>query len=287
MPVTVNFHYDREIRFASSHKLLRTADGDTPFIEQPVRMVSCDTPEKSGYAGKPVTAQPKLERCRQRLQNGYYGALPSDLRQYLIKKLTPDAAEKHIQAGQDASFFFDGVLEQRLTKPNGKKRSVAVIPTGEIIDRYGRLLAYIAPWFSGSGDDPLPPKNSPERRTLNLDMIESGWAAFFPIYPSLPSNEDMNRAIAAAEDAWKKKRGAWKKYGKDVLVGYEYRLCVKLGTATNASAGVEEAFQRYCVDLRSLKVVGKFGFNKVPPSLRLWVWAKDLKKAKKDLGLNG
>ena len=73
-----------------------------------------------------------------------------------------------------------------MTKPPGSKRKTAVIPTGEIIDIYGRLLAYIAPWFDGGQNDPLPPIGDPRRKTFNLDMIENRWAAFFPIYPSLP-----------------------------------------------------------------------------------------------------
>jgi endonuclease YncB( thermonuclease family) len=45
-------------------------------------------------------------------------------------------------------------------------------------------------------------------------MIENGWAAFFPIYPSLPQNRDMNKAISSTEDAWNNKRGIWNKYGE-------------------------------------------------------------------------
>ena len=38
------------------HTLSRISDGDTPVIDQPVRMVSVDTPEKAEYAGLPSTA---------------------------------------------------------------------------------------------------------------------------------------------------------------------------------------------------------------------------------------
>lgn len=51
---------------------------------------------------------------------------------------------------------------------DGAKRKVAVIPTGEIIDYYGRLLAYIAPYFKGSESDPLPPPDDPRRRTTTI-----------------------------------------------------------------------------------------------------------------------
>ncbi len=280
--VTVNFDFERALRTPQPKKLNRVSDGDTPVIEQPVRMVSCDTPEKAGYAGKPETSQPKLDTCRERLENGFYDALPQELREYLIEKLTPDAAAWHIAAGMEATNVFNTFLEDRLTRPSGTKRNLAIIPTGEIVDMYGRLLAYLAPWL----DPPLPPKDDPERQTFNLNMIESGWAAFFPIYPSLPRNTDMNRAIAAAESAWEEQRGVWAtQAGSQFLLAYEFRACVKLGTANTAAAGLDKAFQRVCVDLRNLRIVGKYGFHAVPPCYRLWAWEKDLPQARIDLGL--
>ena len=156
---------------------------------------------------------------------------------------------------------------------------------GEIIDRYGRLLAYLAPYFAATAADPLPPRGDPARRTFNLDMIDAGWAVFFPVYPSLPSDADMNAAIAAAESAWDNQRGAWHDFGEDLLVGYEYRACVKLGTAADADAGIAEAFQRVCVDLRNLRIVGRFDFHAVPPPYRLWVWQEQLAEAKAAMGL--
>ena len=116
-------------------------------------------------------------------------------------------------------------------------------------------------------------------------MIENGWAVFFPIYPSLPKNDDMNRAINGAELAWNSKLGIWKKYGEKVLLAYEYRMCIKLGTASKSVDGIKDAFKRICVDLRNLNVVGKFDFYKVPPCYRLWIWEKDIEQAKIDLKL--
>jgi len=268
-------------------KLSRTSDGDTPVIEQPIRMVSCDTPEKAGYAGKPETSQPKLDECRQRLRSDYYDALPTGLRRYLARKLTADAARRHIEAGNEASRVFDTLLDTRLTKPDGKRRNLAVLPTGEVVDRYGRLLAYLAPWFANTKNDPLPPRDDPERRTFNLNMIEMGWAALFAVYPSLPPQEDWDLTVRAAEKAWTKQEGAWATYGRSLLLGYEYRMCIKLGTAVSARKGVEEAFQRICVDLRNRRILGKYDFYKIDPPYRLWVWQENLEQAKADLGLVG
>jgi endonuclease YncB( thermonuclease family) len=288
LTVSVNFNYPRGSAKPNPLKLYMVSDGDTPVVEQPIRMVSCDTPEKAEYAGKADKSQPKLEACKQRLvEDHYYDKhLPKGLREYLAAKITPDAAKRHTDAGHDARLEFESILDKRLTTPNGKKRKVAIIPTGEIIDRYGRMLAYISPWFAGDGaDDELPPKEDPRRKTFNLEMIENGWAASFPIYPSLPNNDDMNKLIAGAEDAWNNQRGMWKKYGKDLLLAYEYRLCIKLAIAASPEEGVKAAFQRYCVDLADMKLVGKYDFYRVSPAHRLWIWEKDLNKAKGDLGL--
>jgi endonuclease YncB( thermonuclease family) len=265
--------------------LIRAVDGDTPNVEQPLRLVSCDTPEKAQYAGGPDVSQPKLDACKQRLQSGFYSGLQKPLRNYLIKKLTSDAAANHISGGLQATTVFEQLIATRLTRPNGTQRRIGVIPTGEIIDRYARMLAYIVPWFANTPADPLPPKASPERLTFNLNMIENGWAAFFPIYRSLPADDDMNLAITAAEAAWNAKRGVWKTFGKHFLLGYEYRMCIKLALAKTAPKGIADAFQRACVDLRTLKVVGKFGFADVPPPYRLWVWQEDLQEAISALGL--
>lgn len=312
MAITVDFDFKRQTRKASSKRLIRTSDGDTPVIELPIRMVSIDTPEKAHYAGRPSISQVKLDRCKERLQNGFFGNLPQSLKNYLADKITPDAAQHHIAAGQDASLKFDEILENRLRIDEDSVRKLAVIPTGEIVDGYGRMLAYIAPWFSGSSSDPLPPRDDPARRTFNLEMVENGWAAFFPIYPSLPKNDDLNQTIAAAETAWDNRLGAWNSYGEDLLLAYEFRACIKLAepvarakqgndvrrfytdeefqealseldgweiTQKSATDMIEKAFQRHCVDLRDLTVVGKYEFGAVPPCYRMWIWDDDLDEA--------
>jgi hypothetical protein len=85
----VAFDFPRTTRPAHPRQLSRTSDGDTPVIDQPVRMVSVDTPEKQHYAGLPPTAQAKLDRCRQRLHDGAYAALPDGLREYLGRPADP------------------------------------------------------------------------------------------------------------------------------------------------------------------------------------------------------
>lgn len=286
MPVSVNFNWSPESRKPAKRRLLRTSDGDTPYIEQPIRMVSCDTPEKDGYAGKPATAQKTLDKARERLEDGFYNGLPEGIRAYYLAKLTATAAEAHITAGHAATKKLDELLGERLLKPSGDKRGLAIIPSGEIIDTYGRMLAYFTPWYEGTAADPLPPVGDPARATFNLNMIDSGWAAFFPVYPSLPKDVDFNLAVAAAESAWKTKRGQWKGNGATFLLAYEFRACVKLARAKNAAAGIAAAFERHCVDLRTKKIVGRFDYENVPPPYRMWIWPQDVPDATAALGLS-
>jgi endonuclease YncB( thermonuclease family) len=271
----VGFDFPRTIRSAQPRQLARTSDGDTPVIDQPVRMVSVDTPEKQHYAGLPPTAQTTLNRCRRRLQDGTYDALPTQLRDYLIGRLTPDAAERHIAAGLGASATFEALQEQRLTRPNGTRRRVAVIPTGEFIDRYGRLLAYLAPWFAGPPGDPLPPKDAPERRTFNLDMVASGWGALFLIYPSLPRNDDLNLLLEAAEAAWEERRGAWAAFGEDLLLGYEFRAAIKLGVKKleDPDAAIAERSDRKQVGVHGDR--GRSSYPEDRRDLRRWCFRSD------------
>ncbi|GAT68824.1 nuclease [Planomonospora sphaerica] len=285
---------------ANDYRFVKVSDGDTPTVEMPIRMVSIDTPETS-YGGNPTTAQAALERAKTRLADGTYDALPPDLRDYLISRITPDAAQRHQAAGKAAAQAHTTMVAERLTRPDGSQRKMAVLATGELIERNGRLLAYTAPWYTGTASDPLPPRDDPRRRTFNLDMIAAGWAATFVIYPSIPPAPDLNLLLAEAEAAWSQQRGAWAAFGTDLLLGYEYRACIKLGTAdlvlpgtggASDAAGaraaapeqvIGEAFSRVCVDLRTLTEVGLYGYHRIPPAQRLWIWATDLDQARKDL----
>jgi hypothetical protein len=114
-------------------------------------------------------------------------------------------------------------------------------------------------------------------------MVDSGWAALFLIYPSLPRNNDLNLLLEAAEAAWTQRRGAWQQGGETLLLGYEFRACIKLGVAEldDPAEAIADATSA-CVDLR---LVGRFDYFQVPPSQRLWIWEDDLPQAKADLGL--
>ena len=53
-------------------------------------------------------------------------------------------------------------------------------------------------------------------------------------------------------------------------------MCIKLGTAQSSQDGINEAYQRVCLDLRKFEIVGKFGYSDVPLPSMLWNWEKDL-----------
>ncbi|MGE0028093.1 MAG: hypothetical protein AB7O78_02365 [Thermoleophilia bacterium] len=269
--------------------LLAQGDGDTVTIDQPVRMVSVDTPEKSRYAGSPAISQPKLDRCRDRLLAGFFSEIPDAMAGYLAARITPDAAARHIGAATRAGEELGAALTERLTMPgeDEKRRRLAVMPTGAFLDENARLLAYLAPWYTKAD---LPPRDDPRRETFNLQQIRTGWGAFFPIYPSLPRDADMNLAIAAARTAWEAPLGARAEFGEDLLPGYEFRMCIKLGGSPkepDAKALTDAAFRRLCVDLRDMRMRGRFDWADVPEWARLWIWQEDREEAVERLGVVG
>jgi hypothetical protein len=77
-----------------------------------------------------------------------------------------------------------------------------------------------------------------------------------------------------------------------MLLGYEYRACLKLGAAdppdrppVTAATRIAEAFRRVCVDLRSREILGLHGYHRVDPPYRLWIWKQDLAEAREALDL--
>jgi hypothetical protein len=148
-------------------QMVSFADGDSISIVQPIRMLSCDTPEKEGFAGRAETVQPHLDRCAERLRGDFYAAIPGPMLEYVLERLDGEAAVRHLRAGRGASCRFEILLAERLTLPDGAKRRVAVMPGGDLIDTYGRWLAYFAPYYRNTAADPLPEIGDPRRHTLN------------------------------------------------------------------------------------------------------------------------
>ncbi|WP_394971546.1 thermonuclease family protein [uncultured Croceitalea sp.] len=262
------------------------ADGDTPYVRMPIRMLGIDTPETS-YLGGENTANNKLAELKSLLETGNYDAwIDSDLKAILLPKLL-NAGTLQITQGLAAKDFFKQLMNQRLTKPNGNNRSLFVRSADEHFDRYGRLLAYVAPSYTKTE---LSSVTFDERKTFNLLLLESGWASSILIYPNLPKNSDLRLAREGTKAAFENGLGAWNT--PKMLTAYEYRMCMKLYSQCKKAKASEGFFikesswvQRYCVDMTTLKIYNPQRYHKVKPYDRLFIWGDDIRKAVGELNL--
>ncbi len=264
-------------------KYLRATDGDTPYISTPIRMLSIDTPEVH-YPGNssPARYDEKLKELAGWIKDGISPAT-SELGEYLIPKLeTGEAGSLQKEQGERASDYFKELITERLTRPSGTKRSTYIYAADEPFDRYGRLLAYMSPSYSSKE---LATLSRRERATFNLLMVESGWAASFPIYPSLPKHLDLVMLQEAGKDAYETKRGAWE--DELMLTGYEFRMCVRLYAATKKIAAGKRLssydkygwVSRYCVDMTTGEIFYPQDYHKVAPYNRIFIWSEDVSEA--------
>ncbi len=263
------------------------ADGDTPYIRMPIRMLGIDTPETK-YGGSEKTVNNKLDELKDLFISGKFDAwIEPELKNHLLPKLGNNAGTLHINQGNQAKDHFKDLLETRLTKPNGKKRSLYIKAADEHFDKYGRLLAYISPSYT---KEELSTLSSEKRKTFNLLLIESGWASTIMIYPNLPKNSDLRLAVSGAKNAFDQKIGAWGDV--NLLTAYEYRMCLKLHKACKKAKASEGFFvqesswvQRYSVDVTTLKIFDPQKYFKIPPYHRLFIWPGDVRKAVGELNL--
>lgn len=306
---------------------LKITDGDTVQVNQSIRMLNIDTPEKAGGSfGNANSAQIKLDRAKSRLEAGRFdGVVTAELKSHLLSRLTSDAAKRHFKAGDLATKALVRSMRQRVGSFTDNLQPRLFIRSYQpYFDKYSRILAFAAPYYLKSE---LPPIGSPERRTFNLEMLENGHAAHFPIYPSIPKAQDWNLAVNAAKDAWEEKRGQWEddSGGSDVLLAYEFRAVLDLAApllkakrsgsstknwfeddideglsqrATLEANGWEfseasyadmiaDAFSRHCIDISKWTNVGVQEYHTVEPWARLWVWPVDITEAKVALGVTG
>jgi len=144
------------------------------------------------------------------------------------------------------------------------------------------MLAYMAPSYTGKE---LATMTRHERATFNLLLVESGWAASFPIYPSLPRYRDLVLFHDAAKAACEEPRGAWTE--PLTLTGYEFRMCVKLyDVAKKLAAGKtitsKERYgwiSRYCADMTTREIFEPRDYYRVPAYNRIFIWPKDVTQA--------
>ena len=199
-----------------------------------------------------------------------------------MPKLTGNAGTLQEQQGIQATQAFQNMLDTKLTQPNGKKRPLFIRAADEHFDQYGRLLAYIAPNYSAEEREKM---TRSERATFNLLMVEDGWAAPFPIYPSVPGYPDLVLLRDAAKDAYDNKKGIWNNLL--TLTGYEFRMCIKLHETTKKLVNGEKLYgtkryewiERYCVDMTTKEIYFPQDYHRVKPYNRIFIWPKDVIEA--------
>ncbi len=263
------------------------ADGDTPYVKMPIRMLGIDTPETSyPGAGSAETIDDKLYELAQLLKAGVY-TIDENLANYLIPKLeTGEAGSTQKRQGEYAKLYFKELMDQRLIRPNGRRRSLYMHAPQIPFDHYGRLLAYIAPKYTNKELLAYPPN---ERGTFNYLMVKSGWAAPIMIYPNLPKDADLRMVHTAVKNAVENGLGAWE--DPYMLTGYEYRMCLKMYKAIKRLEEGEftvkpsKYVSRFCVDMTNSLVYYPDEYFNVRPENRLFVWADDIRKAVADLNL--
>ena len=263
--------------------LVDVSDGDTPNIRMPVRMLSIDTPEvtaKSTNGAARVDA--KFADLIGWLKDGT-APVKASFRDHILPKLEgAPGGSLQFEQGQAASAFYKEKVEERLRKPSGRRRNLFVRSADEPFDGYGRLLAYVAPSYTKKERDLMSRR---ERSTFNLDLIESGWAAPFVLFPSIPGELDLPLFVEIAQEAMDQKRG---QYGNDYsLTGYEYRMLERLhGISKKLAEGENLSFPeqlmwrtRYCADIRDRSLHGPEDYMSVSPPYRLWIWPDDVQEA--------
>ncbi|MFK7995068.1 MAG: hypothetical protein AB8B87_13070 [Granulosicoccus sp.] len=267
-----------------SRALVDVSDGDTPNIRMPVRMLSIDTPEVTARStGKAREIDEEFLELAGWIKDGT-APVTKAFGQYILPKLEDIAAGSlQFEQGEAASAFYKAKSEERLTREgSSRKRNLFVRSAEEPFDNYGRLLAYVAPSYSKKERDEMTRR---ERRTFNLDLIDSGWATPFVIFPSIPGELDLPLFIEFAVDAKEQGRGQYQEPLS--LPAYEYRMCEKLHTITKKLAAGQtmsypeqlEWRSRYCADMRSREIFGPESYICIPEPYRLWIWPDDVQTA--------
>lgn len=267
---------------------LRATDGDTPYVSMSIRMLSIDTPEVH-YPGntKPSKQDTTLLQLAVWIRQGK-APINDDLAGFLIPKLESGrAGTLQMEQGEKASKAFQELVERKLHE-GGKNRTVYLHSAEKPFDQYGRLLAYMAPNYTAAERESM---SVVERATFNLLMVMEGWAATFPIYPSLPKHSDLLLLQEAGRNALEGGKGIWA--DALTLTGYEFRMCVNLYEITSklvkgskvSSTEKYSWISRFCLDMTTREIFYPQDYFKVQPYNRIFIWAEDVTDAVGKLNL--
>lgn len=278
-----------ELDTLGTKKYIRATDGDTPYISVPIRMLSIDTPEVH-YPGrrKPSKSDERLAQLAEWIDAGY-APVSDGLGGHLYPRLaTGGAGTLHEEQGKAATTAFKDLIAERLTKPSGTKRRVHIRAADQNFDMYGRLLAYMAPYYSKKERETL---SREDKASFNFLMVKSGWAAPFIIFPSIPAYPDLVDFQEAAKAAYEGGIGAWA--DPLALTGYEFRMCVRLFEITKKLVGGKKLTDsakygyasRFCADMTTKEIFYPGEYYRVLPCNRIFVWADDVGDAVAKLNL--
>ncbi len=267
-----------------SKSLVDVSDGDTPNIRMPIRMLSIDTPEVTARSDvRAATIDSNFTTLAEWIRAG---VAPVSIRfaDYILPKLADgNPGTLQFTQGKQASKFYKDIIEERLSRPNSdRKRKLFVRVAEPPFDGFGRLLAYVSPSYTRKERQSMTRQ---ERATFNLNMVESGWAAPFVLFPNIPGELDLPLFLEAAVQAKENEKGQYQEALS--LPGYEYRMCEKLYTITQKivegeSVSSSERFSwrsRYCADMRSREIFDPESYFQIPEPYRLWIWPDDIQRA--------
>lgn len=268
----------------------KVSDGDTPKIEVSIRMLSMDTPEKSVTA-RGLSKAEMLSLTPQLLD--WFESGRSPVPRPLAEHLEPlldyqNPVEKHWEQGAQATLALKQIMEDRLAKPSGGERPFFLRAADERFDRYGRLLAYVAPSFEWEERQSM---TLYERRTFNFQMVELGWASTLVIYPSVPGELDLPMLQTAAKNAVENGLGVWS--DPTSILAYEYRMLEKLVLILQKQQNGEEIerdqwsgwISRYCADIETGYIFAPTEYFRVKPWNRLFIWKDQVREAVSALNL--
>ena len=258
--------YKSQRSSAGLARWLGAADGDTLKIALKIRLLGVDAPE-THYPGaqKPSAFDEKLERLLQTHRRAFK---TKGLREYLGPKLAERPGTRQLHWGERARTALEDLAEtalRRRTRGQVRYKNLALTVGEQMFDQYRRLLAYVAP----------EEKNPDKRLTLNLLLMQKGWAVNYIIYPNLPKPDDWARLQRAVREARRQKQGFWK--DERVLLGYEYRFCVD--TLLGKRAGPD----KYCVDVTTGELHAPHEYYLIEPENRLFILKEHLREAKRTL----
>ena len=222
--------------------LLSISYGDTPEVKMGVRLLGIDAPELHFPLGSSPESQDPVFAKLPKVK--VYKNLPQALRDYLAPRLE-GAGTRQKKWGLQAKAAFEAFVKDGLAIP-GKtaKRELFMACGAEVLDRYGRILAYIGPCVPKAERGGAPPPS-----TFNLLMLQGGWAAPCIHKDNLPKKADQKLVVSAVQSARTKKLGFWAEADL-ILHGYEFRSLVRLASG-------EKGFTYLVHDLRT--------FGKKPP----------------------